>query len=776
MKKISLNGRHRLYFYDAGDYDADTPDGLTEGLADGRVRLIPADVPGNAELALADAGLLPKDLYFGNNILETQKFEQYDFWYGIDFKLTEKQLLSALFLEFQGADTIAAYFLNGVKIGESRNMLIPHTFGINGCAKAGVNKLFVKLASAVRYAAQREFPSHIAALAVNHECAVIRKAAHSFGWDIMPRAVSCGIWRDVSLVEKGEVEIEDYYLGTIHVNPELTGALVWFNYHVKMPARLFGKLTITIAGGCGADSAFEYTEKLRFPHGTARIPVNKNLRLWYPRGYGKPDLYDAEITVKDENGKVLAVRRQKFGIRQVNIEYSETGGKDGFFRVLINNTQIMVKGTNYVPADAFHSRDKARLPQILNEIDFMGCNAIRCWGGGVYEDDAFFDFCDARGIMVWQDFAMACSTYPYDEDFCKELKNEVRQAALRLRNYCSLIVWCGDNECDIALICSGLDPNTNVLTRRVIPETLRQWDHLRAYIPSSPYISPETWKQKAFDCMPENHLWGPRDNYKSSYYTRETTNFVGETGYQGCPNVSSIKRFISADKLWPPENNDEWITHCTSPDGAAYTFRVKLMSDQIREMFGEIPDNLEDFALASQISQAEAKKFFIEYTRQKKWFRSGILWWNAMDGWPQFSDAVVDYYGGRKLAAYYIRRSQQPLTPIMKEPSDWGCELMVANDSSADKSGAYEVTDADTGEVLLSGNFVSKANENRVVGKIPVSNGVHRLFLLKLTTGKETFVNHYLHGNAPFDFKKYKAGLEKIAAIDNTFNAARAGK
>ena len=773
MNRISLNGKYNLYFYDANVYRADRP----EQLKGEPVKKIEATVPGNVEFALSEHGFLPKDLFYSQNILKTYPFESYDFWYEREFTLTAEQLAKPCYLQFNGADTIAEYFLNGTKIGESKNMLIAHRFSINGAAKTGKNRLFVKLASDILYAAEKEFPPYILALPSNQESVWLRKPPHAFGWDIMPRALSRGLWRDVELLIEEDYEIESVYFATTHVNRSPDSALVWFNYSVKMPTAQFGKIYLQVDGAC-EDSVFSYRTKLRFNNGTARIGVDKNLKLWNPAGYGKPYLYDVSVKIADGEGNVLAEKKLRFGIRLATIEYSETGGSDSYFKVEINRVPVLVKGTNWVPADAFHSRDRERVPRILREIRDLGCNAVRCWGGNVYEDDEFFEFCDENGIMVWQDFAMACSQYPHQQEFLDMIAEETKAVAVKLRNHCSLITYCGDNECDVMTFYNALDPNTNAITRKVIPETLQIWDPFRKYIPSSPYISPKSYAKDDIDHLPELHLWGPRDNFKSMFYRQDSCNFIGEIGYHGCTSVSSIRKFIPEDKLWPPYGNEDWIVHCTDPEGkdGIYAYRVQLMANQIRELFGEVPDTIEDFVLASQISQAEAKKFFIEYARQKKWERSGIIWWNAMDGWPQFSDAVIDYYFNKKLACYYIKRSQRPVTILMKEPDNWTCELVIANDSDADARGTYEVIDADTDEIVAAGEFYSPANKNVTAERIPVSNGVHKLFLLKLHTGEVTAVNHYLHGHSPFDFRKYKEQLKKIAALDGSFDAGAIGK
>ena len=775
MQTTKLNGNCLLYYYDSTKFTAETPAQLT----DKRVNHIKATYPSNVELCLSDAGILPEDLYFANNIKLTEDYELYDFWYKIEFDVAPSQLNSQLSLKFLGVDTIARYFLNGSLLGESSNMYVEHEFDINKLAVAGKNTLHVHLKSALKHASELDYPPYINALPVNAESVRLRKAPHSFGWDIMPRALSAGIWRDVLLVERGEVEIEDIYLSTTHLNEEGTSALVWFNWNLKVPCEMYNKLKLNFTAKC-QDSVITYTTDVRFKYGTCRLNFDKNLKLWNPFGYGDPNLYDVEITVTD-NDKVLAAKKCRFGVRLAEIDYSECGGDDSFFTIKINHRQIMAKGTNWVPADAFHSRDSVRIPKMIDEIVNMNCNIVRCWGGNVYENDVFFDLCDEKGLLVWQDFAMACSQYPHDDQFCNQIAEEVKKVAVALRNHCSLLLYCGDNECDIMTFYNRIDPNTNIITRKVIPEMLNCYDPFRTFIPSSPYISPASYKLNNESKLPEAHLWGPRDNFKSSFYMQDGSNFISEIGYHGCPSISSIKKFIDEDHLWPQFDNDQWTVHCTAPDkdihNSIYAYRVGLMTNQIRELFGDVPTDMRDFVIASQISQAEAKKFFIEFTRQKKWKRSGIIWWNALDGWPQFSDAVIDYYFNKKLAAYYIRRSQEPVQLIMCEPFNWSSKLIVSNDSDKSVSGSYTVIDADDDSVVCQGNFQCEAGKNKHLADIAVSNGVHKLFLLKLETSDgKVIANHYLHGHAPFNLQKYKKHLEKIAKLDNTFDFNKIGE
>jgi beta-mannosidase len=404
-------------------------------------------------------------------------------------------------------------------------------------------------------------------------------------------------------------------------------------------------------------------------------------------------------------------------------------------------------------------------------LEDIGCNAVRCWGGNIYEDPLFYRYCDEMGIMVWQDFAMACGIYPIDPEFAAVIREEAAQVVRALRQHPSIILWSGDNECDqfIAGDGYGRDPNLNRITRELLPDVVTMEDPARPFLPSSPYIDREAAKlPQAY--LAENHLWGPRDYFKSQFYKGSLCHFASEMGYHGCVSVESLKKFISAEKLWPWQNNDEWRIHAASPEldeGGSYLYRIELMAKQIRELFGEIPDNLEDFVLASQISQGEAKKFFVELFRTGQPNRSGIIWWNLIDGWPQFSDAVVDYYFDKKLAYYYLRQSQKPLILTFTEPRDWNLTLTAVNNSGLRREFRYSVKDYDTRKTILSGTGSCEDEGVYELDSLPYSQGEKKIYLMEWedvsgAAGELSGRNHYLAGNPPFAFSYYAAFLREI--------------
>jgi len=734
-------------------------------LEESGLKFHPCTVPGCLETDLQQTGFL-EDPFVGLNILEVQRYEKHHVFYSRQFTVdaippgTERRLI------FEGLDCFADIYLNGEKIGAADNMLIPHSFPLAGCLP-GTNELLVHIRPAVAEAAKYAYPTGLRAQGHTYESLHVRKAPHMYGWDIMPRAVSAGIWRPVRIDFLPAERLESLHLDTAILAPDHSSAELMLYFHAALHGGPGDRYEIHIRGQCGA-SVFSGSQALAFPAGRMGVKIASPC-LWWPRGSGPAHLYEVEASLL-KNGSVIDRHRFHHGIRHAELirtsVTNEAGNGEFVFRV--NGEKIFVKGTNWVPADAFHWRDRERLPRILPMVEDLHCNMIRCWGGNVYEDDFFYDWCDSRGIMVWQDFAMACALYPQDEAFQKKLAHEARQVVRRLRQHPCLVVWAGDNECDEAhLWLQAGDPNRNVLTRRVIPAVLKEEDPGRPYLPSSPCID-ETALQKGGSLYPpENHLWGPRGYFKSDFYTQALCHFSSEIGYHGCPSAESLRRFLSPGKVWPPQGNDEWILHSTNPclDTSIFSpadYRVNLMINQIRELFGLVPDTLEEFVFASQATQGEAKKFFIERFRGAKWRRTGIIWWNLMDGWPQLSDAVVDYYFEKKLAYHFIRRSQQDLCVMLREPEGREQEVVAANDFRCDKQMALSVRDLESGEETFRGEFDVPANSATVLGALPFDPSRQTMYRIEWNSDGVSGHNHYLAGQAPFRLDQYRGWFSQI--------------
>lgn len=718
----------------------------------------PCIVPGNIETTVAEKEGIT-DLYFGTNVLALCKYELCDFWYEIVFENDEE----FDFITFDGVDVLAEYFLGGKNIGSSDNMFIPHSFDVSDCLKKGENTLFVHIKNPISFASEKEYGAGLWSISdYNYESVYVRKAPHEYGWDICPRAMLGGIFKDVFLEKRRSAEIESVYFHTLSIDH--LGAHVKVIYDLKLSPALYGKTRIVIKGEHG-NKSFSLDKTVVFKHGVIDFCIpHSNLVLWNPVGYGNPYLYDVNVELRCETGDLLAESKLKVGVRTLTLDFDKSGNRKEFL-FKANGIPVMVKGTNWVPLDALHSNDKNRLYPALKLLKQTGCNMVRCWGGNLYESEEFFDFCDENGIMVWQDFSMACSVYPNDEEFVKNLKKEISTVVRRIRTHPSLCCYCGDNENDLGMFFNGINVTDYGISRRVIPETLFDVDPFRPYLPSSPYFTEKILSSREENDLAENHLWGPRNYFKSKFYLENKNVFISEIGYHGCPSETSIRKFISEEFVCSREN-DEWMLHQTSPDGkwSEDWNRIKLMAFQVRELFGEIPEDTAEFPLLSQISQAEAIKFFIEFTRVNKWRKTGIIWWNLIDCWPQFSDAVVDYYYEKKLAFHYIVNSQKPLCLIIAEANGWTSNVVLANDGGRNFSGEYRIIDGLTESTIGAGKFVSRANENAVLCEVDVSKNIEKYFILLAETDEgEVFVNHYVNIGGALNKENYRKFLKNFS-------------
>ena len=787
MRKVeSLNGMWQLYVAPhATVLEKSFSATSGEALAKSGFLCLGGEVPGNFELDLMREGHLPS-LFYGTNIMEAQKQENKHLWYVRHFTLSVLPQGEAL-LRFEGIDTFAEIYLNGHMIGQCENMLIAHEYQATGL-RIGENEVLVHITPTA--IAARAYHTNILhhGQCYNTDSLFVRKAPYMFGWDIMPRVVSGGIWRDVSLVEKAKSRIEECYLATSAVNLEKNVALLTGYVRLETNEDLLCDFRAVVTGKCGEAS---FSQTLRFHsvnrHFSLRVA---SPQLWWPKNAGPQNMYEVEVQLY--HGDVLCdTYRTRIGIRTVSLVRTSVvdATEGGKFEFAVNGQRIFVLGSNWVPLDVFPSRHRERLEKALALVEESDCNMLRLWGGNAYECDAFYDWCDAHGVLLWQDFAMGCAYYPQDDAFCKALQQEAVAVVRRLRHHPALVLWAGDNECDEFALGrkqngQAMDPNANRLTREVLPRVLQSYDGFRPYLPSSPYID-----EVAFAVgkrPPEQHLWGPRNFFKSSYYKNADALFASETGFHGCPSPQSLAQYIPTSLLWPPfaesgRPNEAWLAHATSPELAdigPYEYRIGLMCRQVSELFGtgegeglvavrqalgEGENELARFAAASQIFQAEAFKYMIERFRIRRETHGGIIWWNLLDGWPQISDAVVDYGFCKKLAFDFITRAQQPLALMMDEPKENGDAAIVAvNDLFKAKEITYRVTRVSDGALLLSGACTLPPQTATTLSELPVGTAKEAYHICWQGADGKVGENHYFANVKGVNFDTYLALLQKM--------------
>ena len=449
VREWSLDGQWTLRY---GPQAADAPVEPV-GLAGSGFVEVPAAVPGNVELDLMASGRLP-ELYVGDNIYRVHELETYRWFYQRSFITPQHASGERVEVVFGGIDCIATVFVNGQKVGEARNMLIPHRFDVTAVVRqvGEENELVVRIDSAV-LEGRKYHPSPLEATqAVNWEALHIRKAPHMFGWDIMPRMVSAGLWRSVHVEVIPPTRIVDVYFDTVRVDvtKRLAALLVVWDFATDRLSidDLVIRITLHDADG---KACMTMDRPVFSTHGETQFLL-EDAQFWWPRGYGGQPLYTLRVELIDASGTVIDRCDKRIGIRTVELRRTDltTREKPGEFRFVVNGKAIYAQGSNWVPLDALHSRDERHLAGTIEMVLDLNCNMVRCWGGNVYEDHAFFDLCDQHGILVWQDFALACAIYPQDDEMAQQIHVEARAIIRRLRHHPSLALWAGNNENDEA--------------------------------------------------------------------------------------------------------------------------------------------------------------------------------------------------------------------------------------------------------------------------------------------------------------------------------------
>ena len=746
-------------------------------------KTLAATVPGNCELELVKAGILPNP-EVGLNAMKFRPYEGYQWLYTRTFDASpcDGEDGSKAELVFGGVDLLADIYLNGEKLGETANMMIEHRFDVTGRLRTRGNKLQVLFRSA--FLELNRFT--LGELGYHHcrgDLEPLRKAAHMAGWDILPRLYCTGLWRSVKIRYLDPVRIDN--VTWIFANTDLAERTVDLKVQFRVQAPMWAflhnhKLRMRLARH--GEFAFGQTRALTSPLQSFRYyhytgAVKRPLDFWWPRGMGEPALYDATIEVLDPNGRVIAKDLRKVGVRTVKLVVRDAynAATPGEFKFFVNGEPCYIRGANWVPTDAFPCRQRAKMIETLEAFRDLNCNLVRVWGGGVYEPHEFFDWCDENGVMVWQDFMTGCSAFPQNDEYAEATREEVLQIVLRFRNHPSLALWSGNNENDNALQWYSFpsqrpDPNHDRNSRKTIPDVLWEHDVTRTYLPSSPYWSSDFCA--GISQKTENHIWGARAYYKGDPYLKAPVLFVSEMGYHGCPSVESLKEMMPPDMVYPwasIENggkdpfrdwrwNDAWTFKATNPfldKSDAYLMRRNSnMVNELMIMFGNCPTNLETFVEASQLLQAEAYKTWIEVYRSGKFKeKNGLVFWNMREGWPGFNEALIDFYGRRKLGYWAVKNVHGDQLVMVRDDG----RVVAINDTLHSVLGKVSVRDRESGKVLLSREYAVNPNATLVLGVVSWSG--QGILDMEYEQDGVSGWNWYLYGKPTFDLDQVRKWL-----------------
>ena len=623
-----------------------------------------AKVPGTVHTDLFDNNLIPNPFY-ADNEKKLQWIENEDWEYKTSFTADENLLLNKhIELVFQGLDTYASVFLNQTLILKADNMFRTWRIDVKKYLKKGKNSLRIVFYSPMKLNIPKvdSLPYHLPAGNDRHEKKVsvfTRKAPYHFGWDWGPRFVTFGIWRPI-MIEAWDIgKITDFQIFRQNVSKK--SAILKAEITYQSTENNHYTLKLYNGNELIKKRNLDVREGKNFISQTFEI---KNPELWWTNGLGKAHLYDFTIKI-EQNGKLIDEKTLRYGIRTLEVvQKPDSLGKSFYFK--LNGVPVFMKGANYIPQDNFLPRvDSGRYRKLISSVKAVGMNMLRVWGGGIYENDIFYDLCDENGILIWQDFMFACSMYPGDSAFLNNVKHEAEDNIRRLRNHPSIALWCGNNEMQIAwerwgyMRAFGYSKQDSAkiyedylkLFDKLLPSVINGLDSGRFYWQSSPNSAPGGWKEEARSG--DIHYWGVWWGKKPfSAYIKYTGRFVSEYGFQSLPAMATLKSFAPDSSLYLV--SPILKAHNKHPIG------FETIDEYMRRDY-RVPADFNNYVFVSQLLQAEGMKTAIEAHRRAMPYCMGTLYWQLNDCWPVASWSSIDYYGRWKAFHYYLKKLYAPV-------------------------------------------------------------------------------------------------------------------
>ncbi len=622
-------------------------DGWTVRVVDGPAperiagRSFAATVPGSIHTDLLAAGLIA-DPYLDDNEHLQAWIGACDWEYRTTFDWSHDGS-DRVELVFEGLDTVARVELNATVIAETRNMHRTYRAEVRSLLRNGGNELTVTFASPVRYADAQSLEQGYRPHVNHHPYNSIRKMACNFGWDWGPDVATVGLWRPVSLQSWSAVR-----LASVQPTVTVDGADGIATVRVEIAA--------TGASSCSARvSVGTVSRTVQFEPGEtvaeARLVVT-DAEVWWPVGHGEHPLYDLDV-VLHAGDVVRDSWHGHLGFRTIRVD-TEPDVSGTPFTILVNERPVFIKGANWIPDDAFvHRVDRARYEERILQAASANINLLRVWGGGIYESDDFYDVCDERGMLTWQDFLFACAAYSEEEPMRSEVEAEARDNIVRLMPHPSLVIWNGSNENIWGYQEWGWAKRLGDRSwglgyyLDLLPRLLAELDPTRPYTPSSPF-SPTDEHYPNDPAHGSVHLWELWNRQDYPHYRDNAPRFVGEFGWQGPPTWSTMTRSLSDSPLTP--ESPGMLVHQKAQDG-----NVKLIDGLVAHL--PLPDDIDDWHWAMSLNQAVAVQTGIEHFRSLSPHCMGSIVWQLNDCWPVTSWAAVDGDGRPKPLLYAIKHA-----------------------------------------------------------------------------------------------------------------------
>ncbi len=712
-------------------------------------------LPGDNYSALLSYELIP-DPYIGDNEKSVQWVGEQSWTWFREFEISGELLQHrSVYLNIDALDTFGEIRINGCVACQSDNMFKRIRVEVRDLLQVETNTIEIIIQppgrEALAESVRQPFPLYVGGMNKIPHMNLIRKVQCHAGWDWGICLPVSGIYGEIYLQGVNEGRIEHVYAEQCHEE----GAC-----RIKVICEIIAEVEGVIS------LCFEFNGEIINKTENLLAGLNKvaadfqvnSPELWYPAGYGSQSLYELKVSTQEQ------VIQKRLGLRKLEV-LSEPDEKGRGLVFRINGIDIFCKGANWIPMDALPWRQTPdRYEKLLGDAVAANMNMLRVWGGGQYESDIFYQLCDEKGILVWQDFMFACAQYPSTPDFLENVRGEIEYQVKRLRHHACIALWCGDNE-TIALIRLDKNEYRNLLNFERLNKTLRDTvsacDPERTFRPGSPCRGSDYYEEPFRDeTQGDMHYWGVwhgSEGFDAFY--RVQPRFCSEFGYQSFPAQSTVEWYA-------PEGS----RNVTSPI-MEFHQRSGVGNSKIVEMFSRyfrFPDGFANFIYLSQVQQAMAIKTGVEYWRTLRPHCMGTLYWQLNDNWPVASWSSIDYFGNWKQLHYHAKRFYAPVIATIIQTAD-AAELWVVSDLPRGFSGKLAVAQYDfAGKQLNAFDFDIDldAGCSRCIQSFALEAFRRDSFLTLELMGKDM----YQHENVHF-FTEYKRCDLEVPVIELEFTS-----
>ena len=619
---------------------------------------LPATVPGCVHTDLLAAGEIP-DPFYRDNELQVLWVGEADWLYRRAFDVPETFLAhDQVLLRGAGLDTLATIWINGQEIGRADNMFRVWEFDVKAYLRPGTNEIAIRFDSAVRAGQEKLARHYIHNWGTDdHKLPggnYVRKAAYHFGWDWGPKLAPCGIWRDIELIAF-DTRLDGLHIVQIHGQAGQVTLGVEVDVQGTGGAGLSAVCTVVFQG----QTLLEEQTAVAGSRAFLELHIAEP-RLWWPNGMGEQPLYEVQVRLLDGTGAAVDMWQRQIGLRTLALDRHEDEWGESF-QFVVNGVPFFAKGANWIPADSFVTRVADDVYWgLLADAAAANMNMLRVWGGGIYEQDVFYEYCDRLGLCVWQDFMFACAAYPtFDEAFMANVEQEAIDDVRRLRHHACLALWCGNNELEQGLVSEEWTPITMskadyaALFDKMLPDLVAEHDPQTDYWPSSPH-SPlgnrYDWNNPQWGDAHVWAVWHGKEPFE--YYRTCQHRFCSEFGFQSFPEPRTAATYTEAED----HNITSYVMEHHQRSGIGNQTIIHYMLDWFR-----LPTSFEGTLWLSQIVQGTSMRYAVEHWRRSMPRGMGTLYWQLNDCWPVASWSSLDYFGRWKALHYMARRFYAPL-------------------------------------------------------------------------------------------------------------------